>query len=625
MPQPQSAPEMVTLDGNEAAAYVAHLTNEVIAIYPITPASPMGEWSDEWSSLGIENLWGTVPDVIEMQSEAGAAGAIHGALQGGSLATTFTASQGLLLMIPNMYKIAGELTPTVLHVSARSLAAQALSIFGDHSDVMACRATGYVMLCSANVQEVMDFALISQAATLESRVPFLHFFDGFRTSHEVTKIERLSRDQVRAMIDEQQVTACRARALNPDHPVIRGTSQNPDVYFQGRETVNRYYDAVPGIVQSVMDRFAALTGRQYGLFEYLGAPDAERVILLMGSGIGAAEEAVQTLVAQGERVGLIKVRLFRPFDPGRLLAALPVTATRLAVLDRSKEPGADGEPLYKDVVTALAQAMADGRLATMPRVCGGRFGLSSKEFTPAMVKGVFDELARDQPKRQFTVGHPRRRHPPEPALGPGVPTRGPRRHRLRLLWPGLRRHRVGEQELHQDHQRGDAQLRPGLFRVRLQEGRRRHREPSALRPPAHPQHLSHRGRSGELRGLPPADLPHPLRHAGQGQGRRDLPAQLTDPAGPGVGRPAAAHAAADHRQGPQGLLHRRLRHRRPDRHGSAHQHHHADLLLRHLGDPPPRRGHRPDQGGGQEDLRKEGPAPARAQLCRDRRDPRRAA
>ncbi len=404
MPQPQSAPEMVTLDGNEAAAYVAHLTNEVIAIYPITPASPMGEWSDEWSSLGIENLWGTVPDVIEMQSEAGAAGTIHGALQGGSLATTFTASQGLLLMIPNMYKIAGELTPTVLHVSARSLAAQALSIFGDHSDVMACRATGYVMLCSANVQEVMDFALISQAATLESRVPFLHFFDGFRTSHEVTKIERLSRDQVRAMIDEQQVTACRARALNPDHPVIRGTSQNPDVYFQGRETVNRYYDAVPGIVQSVMDRFAALTGRQYALFEYVGAADAERVILLMGSGIGAAEEAVRTLVAQGERVGLIKVRLFRPFDPGRLLAALPVTATRLAVLDRSKEPGADGEPLYKDVVTALAQAMADGRLATMPRVCGGRFGLSSKEFTPAMVKGVFDELARDQPKRQFTVG-----------------------------------------------------------------------------------------------------------------------------------------------------------------------------------------------------------------------------
>jgi pyruvate-ferredoxin/flavodoxin oxidoreductase len=399
-----SQPQMVTLDGNEAAAYVAHMTNEVIAIYPITPASPMGEWSDEWSSLGVKNLWGTVPDVIELQSEAGAAGAIHGALQGGSLATTFTASQGLLLMIPNMYKIAGELTPTVLHVSARSLAAQALSIFGDHSDVMACRASGYALLCSASVQEVMDFALISQAATLESRVPFLHFFDGFRTSHEVAKIERLSADQIRAMIDEDLVRAHRDRALNPDRPVIRGTSQNPDVYFQGRETVNRFYDAVPGIVQQAMDRFGALTGRHYRLLEYVGAPDAQRVILLMGSGIGAAEEAVNQLSSQGEKVGLIKVRLYRPFDPAPLLAALPPSATRIAVLDRTKEPGAGGEPLYKDVVTALAQAAADGDLATMPRVIGGRYGLSSKEFTPAMVKGIFDELARDRSRRQFTVG-----------------------------------------------------------------------------------------------------------------------------------------------------------------------------------------------------------------------------
>ena len=399
-----SQPQMVTLDGNEAVAYVAHMTNEVIAIYPITPASNMGEWSDEWSALGVKNLWGTVPDVIEMQSEAGAAGAIHGALQGGSLATTFTASQGILLMIPNMYKIAGELSPTVLHVSARALAAQALSIFGDHSDVMACRATGYAMLCSASVQEAMDFALISQAATLESRVPFLHFFDGFRTSHEVAKIERLSVEQIRAMIDEELVQAHRDRALNPDRPVIRGTSQNPDVYFQGRETVNGYYDAVPGIVQRAMERFGALTGRRYGLFEYVGAPDAERVILLMGSGIGAAEETVGTLVAAGEKVGLIKVRLFRPFDPASLLAALPVTATRLAVLDRTKEPGADGEPLYKDVITALAQAVADGRMATMPWVIGGRYGLASKEFTPAMVKAVLDELAADKPRSQFTVG-----------------------------------------------------------------------------------------------------------------------------------------------------------------------------------------------------------------------------
>ncbi len=420
-----SQPQMVTLDGNEAVAYVAHMTNEVIAIYPITPASNMGEWADEWSAQGVKNLWGTVPDVIEMQSEAGAAGAIHGALQGGSLATTFTASQGLLLMIPNLYKIAGELTPTVLHVAARSLAAQALSIFGDHSDVMACRATGYAMLCSASVQEAMDFALISQAATLESRVPFLHFFDGFRTSHEVAKIERLSVEQIRALIDEDLVRAHRNRALNPDRPVIRGTSQNPDVYFQGRETVNRFYSAAPGIVQKAMDRFAALTGRRYGLFEYVGAADAERVILLIGSGIGAAEETVGTLAEQGHKVGLIKVRLYRPFDPAYLLAALPLTATRLAVLDRTKEPGSDGEPLYKDVITALAQAVAEGRLGAMPRVIGGRYGLSSKEFTPAMVKSVFDELASPAPKTQFSVGiHDDVTHlslPWDPAFKPQAP------------------------------------------------------------------------------------------------------------------------------------------------------------------------------------------------------------
>ena len=395
---------MVTLDGNEAAAYVAHMTNEVIAIYPITPSSNMGEWSDEWSAQGVKNLWGTVPDVVEMQSEGGAAGAIHGALQAGSLATTFTASQGLLLMIPNMYKIAGELSPTVIHVAARSLAAQGLSIFGDHSDVMACRATGYTMLCSASVQEVMDFALISQAATLESRVPVLHFFDGFRTSHEVAKIEKLPVDVIRAMIDEDLVAACRARALNPDRPILRGTSQNPDVYFQGRESVNSYYQAVPGIVQRIMDRFAELTGRRYGLFEYVGAPDADRVIALMGSGIGAAEETVEHLVARGEKVGLIKVRLFRPFDASLLLAALPETAARIAVLDRTKEPGADGEPLYKDIIAAMGRAFAEGRRTTMPLVVGGRYGLSSKEFTPAMVKGIFEELSKDRPKNPFTVG-----------------------------------------------------------------------------------------------------------------------------------------------------------------------------------------------------------------------------
>ncbi len=399
-----SQKQMVTIDGNEAAAYVAHMTNEVVAIYPITPASNMGEWADEWSSLGVKNLWGTIPDVIEMQSEAGAAGAIHGALQGGSLATTFTASQGLLLMIPNMYKIAGELTPTVLHVSARAIAAQGLSIFGDHSDVMACRSTGYAMFCSDSVQEAMDFALLSQAATLESRVPFLHFFDGFRTSHEVNTIEKLPAETIRAMIDEELVLAHRNRALNPDHPVLRGTSQNPDVYFQGRETVNPYYSAVPAILQRQMDKFAGLTGRQYKLFEYVGAEDAEHIIVLMGSGIGAAQEAVQHLVARGEKVGLINVRLFRPFDPSFLLAALPVTAKKVAVLDRCKEPGSDGEPLYKDVLTGLAQAVADGRMATMPRILGGRYGLASKEFTPGMVAGIFREMEKDAPKREFTVG-----------------------------------------------------------------------------------------------------------------------------------------------------------------------------------------------------------------------------
>ncbi|TNF56598.1 MAG: pyruvate:ferredoxin (flavodoxin) oxidoreductase, partial [Gammaproteobacteria bacterium] len=399
-----SEASLVTLDGNEAAASIAHLTNEVIAIYPITPSSNMGEWADEWSSLKVPNLWGTVPEVIEMQSEAGAAGAIHGALQGGALATTFTASQGLLLMIPNMYKIAGELSSMVMHVSARSLAAQALSIFGDHSDVMACRATGFALLCSASVQEVMDFALIAQAATLQGRVPFVHFFDGFRTSHEINTIERLSHATVRALIDDDLVRSHRERALTPDHPVIRGTSQNPDVYFQGRESVNPWYQALPAVVEATMDRFAALTGRRYGLFEYVGAPDAERVILLMGSGLGAAEETVEHLTARGEKVGLVKVRLYRPFDPGRLVAAIPATARRLAVLDRTKEPGADGEPLYKDVVTALAQAMADGERAAMPRVIGGRYGLSSKEFTPAMVKACFDELARERPKRTFTLG-----------------------------------------------------------------------------------------------------------------------------------------------------------------------------------------------------------------------------
>jgi len=395
-----------TIDGNEAVAFVAHRTNEVIAIYPITPSSNMGEWADAWAAAGKPNIWGTVPSVVEMQSEGGAAGAIHGALQAGALTTTFTASQGLLLMIPNMYKIAGELAPTVFHIAARSLAAQALSIFGDHSDVMAARATGFAMLSSASVQEAMDFALIAQAATLESRIPFLHFFDGFRTSHEVSKIDMLSEDHMRDMLDDELILQHRARALSPDHPVLRGTAQNPDVYFQARETVNTFYNACPEITQNAMDKFAVLTGRAYKLFQYAGAPDAERVIILMGSGCETVEETVAYLNRQGEKVGVLKVRLYRPFDSKRFVEALPASVKKLAVLDRTKEPGSSGEPLYLDIQNALVESRVNGwgTLQEMPAVIGGRYGLSSKEFTPAMVKGIFDHLGESKLKNHFTIG-----------------------------------------------------------------------------------------------------------------------------------------------------------------------------------------------------------------------------
>jgi pyruvate-ferredoxin/flavodoxin oxidoreductase len=396
----------ITVDGNEAVAMVAHKVNEVIAIYPITPSSSMGEFADAWSAQGEVNIWGTVPLVVEMQSEGGAAGAVHGALQAGALTTTFTASQGLLLMIPNMFKIAGELTPTVFHVSARTLATHALSIFGDHSDVMATRTTGFALLASASVQEAHDTALIAQAATLESRVPFLHFFDGFRTSSEVNKIEQLSLDDLRAMIDDDLVQAHRARALSPEHPVLRGSAQNPDVYFQSRETVNPYYQACPEIVQRTMDKFARLTGRQYHLFDYYGAPDAERVIVLMCSGAETASETAAFLAKRGEKVGVIAVRLYRPFSVESFLRILPATARTIAVLDRTKEPGAAGEPLYMDVVAALQEGVARGiaPFEHMPRVIGGRYGLSSKEFTPAMVKGLYDEMLSSSPKNHFTLG-----------------------------------------------------------------------------------------------------------------------------------------------------------------------------------------------------------------------------
>jgi pyruvate-ferredoxin/flavodoxin oxidoreductase len=398
-----SEQKMVILDGNEAAASVAYRLSEVVAIYPITPSSPMAEWADQWRSEGKKNIWGALPIVEELQSEGGAAGALHGALQAGAFATTFTASQGLLLMIPNMYKIAGELTPATMHVTARTLATHALSIFGDHSDVMACRSTGWAMLASNSVQEVADMALVAQIATLESRIPFIHFFDGFRTSHEVGKILPISDETIRALLDDKYIIQFRQNALSPDRPIIRGTAQNPDVFFQAREACSPIHAAVPGIVQSVMNRFAAVTGRHYHLFDYVGAPDAERVIVIMGSGAEAAEEALDALNNKGEKLGLLKVRLYRPLDANAFLAALPATVKSIAVLDRCKEPGAAGEPLYQDLVTILSENSATLPFGK-PTVIGGRYGLSSKEFTPAMVKGIYDELAKATPKNHFTIG-----------------------------------------------------------------------------------------------------------------------------------------------------------------------------------------------------------------------------
>src|ERR1041384_4113108 len=390
--------QTVTIDGNEAASYVAYKTNEVIAIYPITPSSPMGESADAWAAAGEKNIWGMRPVVREMQSEGGAAGVVHGSLQTGSLTSTFTASQGLLLMIPNMFKIAGELTSTVFHIAARTVATHGLSIFGDHSDVMAARSTGWAMLFANSVQEVMDFALISQASTLEARVPFLHVFDGFRTSHEVMKITKLSEEEITGMIGPELVREHRARALTPDRPVMRGTAQNPDVFFQSRERANSFYLKTPAIVEKTMERFAALTGRRYKLFEFVGDPDTERVLVMMGSGCETAEETVASLSTRGEKVGLLKVRLYRPFSVAHFINALPATIKTIAVLDRTKEPGSVGEPLYQDVVTALSEAKEN------VRVVGGRYGLSSKEFTPGMVKGIFDELNKPEPKNHFSIG-----------------------------------------------------------------------------------------------------------------------------------------------------------------------------------------------------------------------------
>jgi len=396
----------VTTDANEAVADIAYRLSEVIAIYPITPSSPMGEHSDDWTAIRQLNLWGTIPSVMEMQSEGGAAGAVHGAMQTGSLTTTFTASQGLLLMIPNMYKIAGELTPTVFHVSARTLATHALSIYGDQSDVMATRQTGFALLASASVQQAHDLALIAHASTLESRIPFLHFFDGFRTSHEINKIEELDDDDLRAMINEDRIAELRARALSPDHPVLRGTAQNPDVFFQAREAINPFYDKCPDIVQAQMDKFAKLVGRSYHLFDYTGAPDADRVVIVMGSGAETAEETAIFLNGKGEKVGVVNVHLYRPFSVQNFLKVLPATVKSIAVLDRTKEPGALGDPLYTDVTTAISEGLSTGKtlFKTTPRIIGGRYGLSSKEFTPSMAKAVFDELKKSEPLNHFMVG-----------------------------------------------------------------------------------------------------------------------------------------------------------------------------------------------------------------------------
>ncbi|MBN2050311.1 MAG: pyruvate:ferredoxin (flavodoxin) oxidoreductase, partial [Spirochaetales bacterium] len=401
-----SGKNMMTIDGNTAAALVAHATNEVIAIYPITPSSNMGELADLYSAQGKKNIWGTIPDVVEMQSEGGASGAVHGALTTGALTTTFTASQGLLLMIPNMFKIAGELTPTVFHIAARAVACQALSIFGDHSDVMAARSTGFGLLSSTSVQEVLDFALIAQAAALKARVPFLHFFDGFRISHEISKVEGIPEEIMRKMIDDEMVRAHRKRGMTPEAPVIRGTSQNPDVFFAARETVNTYYDGASAIVQEMMDRLAKLTGRSYKLFDYVGAPDAEEVVMLMGSSSDTVEETVEYLRKKGRKVGLVKVRLFRPFDAAAMTAALPATVKKIAVLDRTKEPGALGEPLYEDVRTAVGEIMAAGKapFKGYPEIVGGRYGLGSNEFTASMAISVFDNLASAAPKNHFTIG-----------------------------------------------------------------------------------------------------------------------------------------------------------------------------------------------------------------------------
>ena len=464
-----------TMDGNTAAAHVSYAFTEVAGIYPITPSSPMADNVDQWAAAGRKNIFGQTVKVVEMQSEAGAAGTVHGSLAAGALTTTYTASQGLLLMIPNMYKIAGELLPTVFHVSARTVASHALNIFGDHSDVMACRQTGFAMLCESNPQEVMDLAAVAHLATLKSRVPFINFFDGFRTSHEIQKVAVWDYEDLAEMCDMDAVAAFRARALNPDHPVMRGSHENGDIFFQHREASNPYYDAVPEIVEEYMGKVNEKLGTNYQLFNYYGAADADRVIIAMGSICDVAEEVIDYLNAHGEKVGLVKVRLYRPFRADKLLAAIPATCKQIAVLDRTKEPGAQGEPLYLDVVTALANA---GRNDI--RVIGGRYGLGSKDTPPASVFAVYEEMTKADAKRLFTLG-----------IKDDVTHLSRGHHRVQVLGSGRRRYRGRQQELHQDHRRPHRQERAGLLPVRLQEDWRRDHFPPALRRQGHPQPLLH--------------------------------------------------------------------------------------------------------------------------------------
>ncbi len=519
--------KFITCDGNFAAAHVAYLFSEHAAIYPITPSSTMAELVDEWAAFGKKNMFGEVVKVTEMQSEGGAAGAVHGSLQAGSLTTTFTASQGLLLMIPNMYKIAGELLPTVFHVSARTLAAQALSIFGDHQDVMSVRQTGFAMLASASVQEAMDLAAVAHLATIKSSVPFVHFFDGFRTSHEIQKIEMLEAEDLRPLVSDKALAQFRAKALNPNKPVTRGTNQNPDVFFQAREACNPYYDAVPDIVARYMGEISELTGRHYLPFDYYGAPDAENVIIAMGSVCETIKETIDYLAeTRGEKLGLITVRLYRPFSAKYFLRALPKTAKRIAVLDRTKEPGALGEPLYLDVKSVIADMGENA-----PMIVGGRYGLSSKDTSPAQIIAVFDNFKLREPKNGFTIGivddvtfkslplkeevsrtqerlhhRHRRRRDLQVAPAQGRSLHREERHlRVQVLWSGFRRYGRRQQEHHQDHRRPHPEILPGLLRLRLQEVRRLHLLAPAFRRPAHPRALSRL--DARLRGLPRAFVP----------------------------------------------------------------------------------------------------------------------